>query len=220
MPQNTLNYHRLELSIATNPDDPRRILPDVSARHRRILDVGCGAGQTLIASKLSETVFAVGVDLDSAALALGQQQSSELIFVCAQGEALPFATNSFDLVICRVALPYMQVKLALSEMARVLDKGGELWLVLHPFSMTARELSENLKRFQLKAAVYRFWVLLNGFSLHVFDRQWGWLLHSGRYESWQTVGRTKQTLLNLDFEDIRSHRGNHFVVTARKPAEL
>ena len=219
MPQNTLDYHRLELSIATNPEDPRRVLPEVSSRHRRILDVGCGAGQTLIASNLPEMVFAVGVDLDSAALSFGRQQSNGLIFVCAQGEALPFAANSFDLVICRVALPYMHVKRALSEMGRVLDKGGELWLVLHPFRMTARELAENVRSLQLKAAVYRVWVLLNGFSLHVLDKQWSWV-QSGRYESWQTFGRTTHTLLKLNFEDIRVERGNHFVVTARKRSEL
>src|SRR5690242_7824889 len=180
MSKESLEYHRLEFSIAANPDDPRRILPEVSARHRRILDVGCGAGQTLLASNLGEAVVAVGVDLDHSALVYGRQQPTKIHFVRSKGEALPFANNSFDLVICRVALPYMHVKVALSEMARVLDKGGDLWLVLHPFTMTAKELSENIQRRQLKAAVYRLWVLLNGFSLHVFDKQWQWLFHSGR----------------------------------------
>src|SRR5215467_1890396 len=99
MPKGTLDYHRLEFSIAVNPDDPRRILPDVSARHRRILDVGCGAGQTLIASNLRESAFAVGVDLDHSALVYGRQQTTSIQFVRSEGEALPFASNSFDLVI-------------------------------------------------------------------------------------------------------------------------
>jgi|ERR1051325_6060387 ubiquinone/menaquinone biosynthesis C-methylase UbiE len=216
MPKGTLDYHRQELSIATNPQDPRRILPDVSSRHHRILDVGCGAGQTLIGSKLPETVLAVGVDLDREALTYGQQQSTDILFICAQGEALPFAANSFDLVICRVALPYMHVKVALSEIARVLDKGGDLWLVLHPFSMTVRELSDNIRRRQLKAAVYRLWVLLNGFSLHALDKQWQWLLHSRRYESWQSTARTKRILLSAGFENVSVKLADHFVVTARK----
>src|SRR5215467_9751598 len=109
MPKDTLDYHRLEYSIATNPDDPRRVLPDVSARHRRILDVGCGAGQTLIASNLGEAVFAVGIDLDYSALVYGRQQTTSIHFVRAAGEQLPFRNNSFDLVLCRVALPYMHV---------------------------------------------------------------------------------------------------------------
>src|SRR5215467_15696852 len=144
MPKGTLDYHRLEFSIAVNPDDPRRILPDVSARHRRILDVGCGAGQTLIASNLHEAVFAVGIDLDHSALVYGRQQTTNVHFIQSKGEALPFANDSFDLVICRVALPYMHVDRALHEMFRVLDEQGELWLVLHSLSMTARELLDNL----------------------------------------------------------------------------
>src|SRR5215212_5711249 len=143
MSTDALAYHQLELSIANNPQDPRRILPNVSSQHRRVLDIGYGAGQTLLASNLPKTVFAVGVDLDHSALVYGRQQSTDIRFVCAEGEALPFPENSFDLVICRVALPYMHVSRAITEMSRVLTAEGELWLVLHPFSMTAKELSES-----------------------------------------------------------------------------
>ena len=71
MRNDSSNYHRLELSIATDPNDSRRVMPRVESRHRRILDIGCGAGQTLIGSNLSDNVMAVGVDVDHAALALG-----------------------------------------------------------------------------------------------------------------------------------------------------
>lgn len=218
MSKDALDYHRLELSIAVNPDDPRRILPEVSARQRRLLDVGCGAGQTLIASNLHEAVLAVGVDLDHSALAYGRQQTTNIRFVQSEGEALPFANNSFDLVICRVALPYMHVKRAIEEMFRVLDERGELWLVLHPLSMTARELMESLRRLNPKATIYRLWVLGNGLSLHFFGRQWRWLLHPNRYESWQSSACMKRILFSVGFEDVDVNRGEHFVATARKKA--
>jgi len=220
MPKDTLDYHRLEFSIAVNPDDPRRILPDVSARHRRILDVGCGAGQTLIASNLHEAVFAVGIDLDHSALVYGRQQTTNVHFIQSKGEALPFANDSFDLVICRVALPYMHVDRALHEMFRVLDEQGELWLVLHSLSMTARELLDNLRQLNPKATIYRLWVLGNGLSLHLFGKQWRWPLHPKRYESWQTAARTKRILLSIGFENVGVNRGDHFVVTARKNSKL
>jgi|SRR5689334_1033319 len=216
MSKGTLEYHRLEFSIATNPADPRRILPDISARHRRILDVGCGAGQTLLASNLSAPVFVVGVDVDHSALVYGRRQVTKIHFVGAEGEALPFTNNSFDFVICRVALPYMDVRRALCEMFRVLDEGGELWLVLHPLSMTARELLDSLRQFNSKATVYRLWVLGNGLSLHLFGKQWRWPLHPKRYESWQTAARTRRILLSTGFGAVSVKRGDHFLITARK----
>ena len=216
MPKDTLEYHRLEFSIAVNPDDPRRILPDVSARHRRVLDVGCGAGQTLIASNLREAVFAVGVDLDHSALVYGRQQAANIRFVQSEGEALPFANNSFDLVICRVALPYMNVKRAIAEMFRVLDERGELWLVLHPLSMTAGELRDSLRRLNPKATIYRLWVLGNGLSLHLIGKQWRWPLDPSRYESWQSSASMKRILFSVGFENVNVSLGEHFVTTARK----
>ena len=58
------DYHLQELAIANCPADPRHILPPVSASHRWLLDVGCGAGQTLIASRLDPGVKVCGVDPD------------------------------------------------------------------------------------------------------------------------------------------------------------
>ena len=216
MPKDTLDYHRLEFSIAVNPDDSRRIMPDVFACHRRILDVGCGAGQTLIASNLRKTVFAVGVDVDHSALVYGRQQTTKVHFVRSKGEALPFANSSFDLVICRVALPYMHIDRALGEMFRVLDEQGELWLVLHSLSMTARELLDSLRQLKAKTTIYRLWVLGNGLSLHLLGKQWQWPLRPKRYESWQTTARTKRIMLSVGFENVSVNRRGHFVVTARK----
>ena len=131
-------YHVLELQIAANPVDTRRVMPTIGAHHRRIVDVGCGAGQTLIASRLGEEVEAFGVDRDHKALSLGRQMYPRLRLIRARGEELPLPSRSFDLAISRVALPYMRTTAALSEMARVLRPGGDLWIVLHPFSLVWR----------------------------------------------------------------------------------
>jgi ubiquinone/menaquinone biosynthesis C-methylase UbiE len=208
-------YHRLELSIAANPDDKRRVIPPVEARHRRILDVGCGAGQTLMGCSLDDGVFAVGLDTDESAIALGKQLTKSIHFVVGEGAALPFADDCFDLVICRVALPYMHVARALSEMSRVSVVGGDLWLVLHPFDMTMRELGANIARFQLKAGLYRTWVLVNGLALHAFGRQWRWPSQGG-YETWQTNRGMMRALRAAGFERIQITRASHFVVMATK----
>ena len=216
MQEDTLAYHRLELSIATNPQDPRRVLPAVSRGHTRVLDIGCGAGQTLLGCDFSRSAVAVGVDVDQDALELGRRVCPNVHFVMAQGEELPFADGSFDLVLCRVALPYMHVCRALSQMARVLRKRGDLWLTLHPFSMTARELVSNVVRLNLKASIYRSWVLVNGVALHVVGRQSRWPLHPRRYETFQTTTSITRALRQTGFTEIVVNRGDHFVVTARK----
>ncbi len=210
------DYHRLELSIASDPHDSRRVMPDVEEKHRRILDVGCGAGQTLIGSKLPRTVFAVGLDNDHSALSLGKQFSAGIEFVSGQGETLPFKNESFDLVICRVALPYMHISRALSEMSRVTRSGGDLWLVLHPLSLTVKELGTNIVHFQAKAGLYRLWVMLNGLALHFVGKQWSWPINPQRYESSQTKKSIKRALLAAGFDRVRLSRANHFVVTATK----
>lgn len=211
-------YHQLELSIATDPKDPRRIMPTVNAKHRRILDVGCGAGQTLIGSNLSAGVVAIGLDLDHSALMLGKKLSSAIHFVSGRGESLPFRNQTFDLVICRVALPYMHIASALSELARVMVEGGDIWLVLHPLSMTAKEFGTNVARLQLKAGLYRMWVLMNGLTLNTVGKQWHWPGNPALYETWQTSDGMKRVLLSAGFDQIRIEREKHFVVTATKSA--
>src|SRR6185503_8491892 len=210
------DYHRLELSIATDPNDSRRVMPVVDARHERILDIGCGAGQTLIGSNLHAGVCAVGLDLDQSALAMGKRLSPTTHFVSGRGEFLPFTNGFFDLVISRVSLPYMHISRALSEMARVTAPGGDLWLVLHPFSMTAKELRTNLTRLQLKAAVYRLWVLINGFSLNTLGKQLHWPGNETHYETWQTSKAMRRALWAAGFDQVRISHGKHFVVTARR----
>lgn len=216
MQEDSLSYHRLELSIATNPQDPRRVLPSLSRAHRRVLDIGCGAGQTLLACDIPPSAIAVGVDVDPDALELGRSVCPRVHFIMARGEELPFAAETFDLVVCRVALPYMHVTSALSQMARVLRMGGDLWLTLHPFSMTATELARNVVSLNLKAAIYRSWVLLNGVAFHAVGRQASWPLRPHRYETFQTTTAINRALRATGFKEIVVNRGDHFVVTARK----
>lgn len=128
---------------------------------RAVLDVGCGAGQTLIAANLEGSTQAYGIDSDFKALRLGRQLTRRVHFVCARGERLPLHANAFDFVISRVASPYMHIPTALAEMARVLQPGGRLWLVLHPCSMTFRELARSLRSLSLKDALFRMYVLAN-----------------------------------------------------------
>ena len=99
--------------------------------HPRILDVGCGACQTLRRLELNGPATLCGVDIDLTALAFGARLASlegiHPSLACASAPSLPYSDKTFDLVITRVALNYMHQKSALREMARVLRPGGTLF---------------------------------------------------------------------------------------------
>gem|GEM_PF-1491755 len=96
-----------------------------------ILDVGCGAGQTLLALDGRGFQGRVGVDINPEALALGARlvgpDRPALRLVRATADALPFPEGSFTHVVSRVALNYMRQGPALAEMVRVLRPGGYLY---------------------------------------------------------------------------------------------
>lgn len=209
------DYHLRELAIAQSPNDPRHVMPAILPRHRRILDIGCGAGQTFIASDLLPDVQAAGLDVDFEALLLGRELTQRVGFVAGQAERLPFPDASFDLVLSRVTLPLTYVPAAVREIGRVTAAGGDLWLVLHSWHKTVRDLSASLRRGHWKRAAYRSYVLANGALFHTAGR----LLPSpldGHYESFQTNAAISRELRRAGFGDIVAVNGRHYVVTARK----
>jgi ubiquinone/menaquinone biosynthesis C-methylase UbiE len=207
------DYHLEELKIAMTPSHPRRALPDISAECS-ILDVGCGAGQTLIACGV-DGPRAWGVDLCIEALRLGKRLSEHTNFVLAAGEALPFPDNSFDFVISRIALPYMRVVDAVREMARVLRPGGGVWLTLHAAAYTKGRILRALRSLDARSLIFQLYVLCNGLLLHLLGRQIRFPL-TRRCESFQTGGAMRRTLLAAGFQNIVIDRRHHFVVTAKK----
>jgi len=200
-------YHLGELRVALDPTNPNRILPDLTGA-RRILDIGCGAGQSLIA--LQPQDYSFGIDVDPEALQLGRNQTNRVGFSQAAGEALPYRDGSFDFVFSRVALPYMHVATALREMYRVLEPGGRLWLTLHAPAIPWIAW----KRAGWKGKVYFSYVLANGLLLQLTGSQVRFV--NGRCESYQTASRMKTMMRDAGFRDVDVQVGKHFVATARK----
>lgn len=209
------DYHLLELSIARSLEDSRRVMPLIPEGCQRILDVGCGAGQTLIGCNLASGTMACGVDGDFDALQLGRRLTQDIHFLCAKGEQLPFAGSQFDLVISRLALPYMDIPQALAEVGRVLRPGGRLWVVLHSFSMARRQLIGSLRKLNLRDVLFRLYVLANGLAFHLVQEGFRFPVKR-RCESFQTSRGIKRALCHSGFEDIEIQREKFFVVTATK----
>jgi SAM-dependent methyltransferase len=213
---NSPTYHLQELAIARAPTATGHLLPANVPDRARILDIGCGAGQTLIALGPGSGRTVVGIDIDAEALRLGQALTGETRFVCGRAESLPFGRDSFDFVIARVALPYTDVPQAVAEIGRVLSVGAACWLVLHPVSLAWRQLLGHLRRLQLKGTLYQLYVIANGVALHLFGRQFRFPLRRDRIESFQTSRGIRRALRAAGLVNVELHRGHFFVVTARK----
>ena len=104
----------------------------------RVLDVGCGTGDTVlkIAKRVGPTGKAVGIDFSPEAItkaemkAQGSGLEDVVEFRLADAENLPFEEGSFDAVISECVLSLVPEKSkALKEKVRVLKSGGKV--VMH-----------------------------------------------------------------------------------------
>ncbi|HEY6226010.1 MAG TPA: class I SAM-dependent methyltransferase [Verrucomicrobiae bacterium] len=99
----------------------------------RILDAGCGTGTLTLAllRKLKVPVNLTAVDLSASVMAtarkyVGKNNPHEQAVRFAQGNvlALPFADETFDLVVTSGVLEYVPLDEGFTEIARVISRGG------------------------------------------------------------------------------------------------
>ena len=127
----------------------------INAAGKRVLDVGCGPGNLLVALSADAPELLIGVDVDETFLVFGRSQIQNSIdppsavptLLRASLPTLPFADESFDLVTCFLVMPHVpDDRRALTELARVLKPSGTLAISGHGFGFPLRYL----KRFRLK----------------------------------------------------------------------
>jgi ubiquinone/menaquinone biosynthesis C-methylase UbiE len=74
----------------------------------------------------------VGIDLNTAMLAIARLNSGRIEWIEGSALDLPFDSNSFDVVLCQLGLQFFPDRpLALNEMARVLKLGGRAGLSVY-----------------------------------------------------------------------------------------
>lgn len=141
---------------------------------KKVLDVGCGAGQELFPFLEKSDAFCVGIDI---APELGQitneiftdtEFSDRVKFVRSKGEKLPFADESFDIVLCRVALPYMNNRETITEVARILKPGGVFLLKTHAPPFYSAMLKERVKALKPKQIAYPL-ICVAGSLIHLLS---------------------------------------------------
>jgi len=164
-------YHRGQLAAQRSDMTVSVLCRARIAEAKCVLDVGCGAGQTLrVVEGLNPTASLIGVDPDEEACRAGQGENGRIFFIQAEGEHLPIADGSVDFAICRVALNYMHQATALHELARVLAPGGKLVLSFISFGYTLRQ-ALHPARGGVGQALGNFKDLLAGIALQVLGSQ-------------------------------------------------
>ncbi len=76
-----------------------------------VLDVACGTGVVTreIAKRLGENGSVIGLDLNPGMLAVAKEKAPNIEWQQGNAEALPFDSNSFDVVVCQFGLMFFQV---------------------------------------------------------------------------------------------------------------
>ncbi|MBS1817793.1 MAG: class I SAM-dependent methyltransferase [Acidobacteria bacterium] len=186
--------HIHDLEISTNPPGSRGFFDDLDQYHfeklhhllrlidfdgyrgRSVLDVGCGAGVDL-ARFAKGGAIVTGVDLAQSAIALAkanfEQQGLHADLRVANGEALPFEDNVFDLVFAHGVVQYTAYPQQLvNEVRRVLKPGGEAIFQVYNRISWLNALSKLMKvglehddaPVLLKFSIGEFRQLVSGFS--------------------------------------------------------
>jgi len=193
-----------------------RALPPFDMRGRTVLDIGCGNGKDLAHPVYAEAIR-WGIDPDERGIEVGRKLFPGVTLVLGTAESLPFPDSHFDVITCRVALPYTDVGRALREMARVMKPGGYLCLTLHDWRLHAAFIRRALREGSWKRLANLAYVTVAGLCYAVTGRvprrPWGRDIR----ETFQFVSKTGATLEKLGFNRIAFERQErHCILTARR----
>lgn len=160
----------------------------------RLLDLGCGEGRHAIHACGATNADVVALDYSHQDITSARDQSvaaaggnPDAVLECLTGDAyrLPFAENTFDVIICSEVLEHLHhYRSALREIKRVLKPDGNLCISVPRYGpericwALSREYHEvpggHVRIFRAR----RLRADIEGLGFHHFDRHWAHALHS------------------------------------------
>ena len=181
--------------------------------HGRVLDAGCGSGGIAV-SFAEECDQAIGLDIknkfsDAGAKLARERAVNNARFVQGDGTQLPFARESFDLVLSHSVIEHVDSAEAyLSECHRVLRPGGVLFLQTPPYLSFA---GSHLSRLKIPIPIHllmpRSWAFRLNF--YIARKKPSWLQEpreSNTFKLMAERGETKQDDLIQRVTVARVHR--------------
>ena len=111
------------------------LIEGILSEKKTILDIGTGTG--LVAQevrRVTEHATIVGGDISIRQLRYAKEVTSGIQFVQHSIDHMPFKDEKFDAVVCSMVLEHIESLLeAVSEIARILEKGGIFLIIMnHP----------------------------------------------------------------------------------------
>jgi len=172
-------YVRAEWDLfQRDPSRRRASIEAVRDLHpRRVLDIGCGAGQELLSFVADRRAFGLGIDISKEAGLAGRQLfaaqglDDRVAFARASAESVPCRSGSFDVIICRLALPYTDNHKVFAEFARILRPGGMILVKIHHPRFYLRKFTDGFRSGDVRSMVHSIRVLTAGTLYIVLGRQ-------------------------------------------------
>ncbi len=126
---------------------------------KRVLEIGCGAGQEFFSFLENSHANCFGVDIAPelgkvTKNVFGNKFSERVSFIRSKGETLPFTDASFDVILCLVAIPYMNNRQVIAEVSRVLKPNGVFLLKIHAPAFYFGMIRQRIKTFNPKQIAY------------------------------------------------------------------
>ncbi|HEY59623.1 MAG TPA: methyltransferase domain-containing protein [Anaerolineae bacterium] len=116
------------------------------SKNARILEVGCGTGAITNSLKPPGPAKLYGLDIHFTSLLLAKDIDKKTIFMCGDGLALPFLSQTFNLTLCHYYLIWVKDNIqAVKEMARITRSGGYVAAFAEPDYSAREDLPYEMK---------------------------------------------------------------------------
>jgi SAM-dependent methyltransferase len=174
-----------------------------------VVDIGCGAGQTLAAIGQQVSCRRIGVDASAADLDLARAfqpvygAGSGAEFMVGDAYHVPIMSGDCDAVVTILVSLYLRRQAFLDEVCRILRPGGRFLLIsIGPDYPLARIQAGLRKRTLDKVGPF---MLLNGLLLHLTGRQ---ITFRGRSHIFETAGGLRRDLRRAGMRVVAQGRTN------------
>jgi ubiquinone/menaquinone biosynthesis C-methylase UbiE len=113
----------------------------------KILDVGCGTGEILKRLSHQENILGYGIDVEENMVGIAKRKCPDMKIQISKSDYLPFTNESFDIIIACMAYHHFENRIGFArEAARVLKKGGKLYVVDPNFPAILRKVFNKILR--------------------------------------------------------------------------